>query len=121
MKLITLLLLALAWPAMANPWTVRQDTSSVNLPATFPGTPQLTGPRGIDAVQMDNSTANEVEINCSRTSTQAPGTNSVDSFYVAGNSTWSSPDGAGLGNACYWRTVSGTTSSGVIRVTVWGH
>ena len=125
MKTLLLLFLFPLCVMGANPYTYRIDTASVNVPATFPVSPQLTGPaNSIATVQVDNQTSSEIEINCSRTT--VPGTNSVDSFYVAGGTSWETPSPlpliqTPLSKVCWFRSVSGVISVGIIRVTAWGY
>lgn len=115
------LLLFLSSLALANPWTNRKDLSSSNLAATFgTGANQiLTGPQiGFKAVQVDNLGTGEIEINCTQGST--PSSNSADSWYVAAGEGWGSPDNTPLGKKCWWRSVSGTLSTGILKITGWG-
>lgn len=119
MKYLLLLLIPL-FVFASSAYTYRVDTSGSNLAATFPSSAQLTGPQvAFDAIQVDNSTGSEIEVNCSEGS--QPSSNSSDSFYVAGNTTWSTPPKSGLGKKCWMRSISGTISTGIIRLTGWGN
>lgn len=114
-----LLVLLVCSCSHAEPWTYRQNTASVNLAATFTTLPMLSGPSTkFSAMQIDNRTAGEIEVNCSRGS--VPGSNSTDSFYVDAYSAWVTPRGINLDRQCWLRSVSGTLSSGVIVLTGWG-
>jgi len=115
--------------AFANPWTYRLDTSSVNLAPTFGTTPILgvgatagtsTDLHKILLMQVDNNSTSEIEVNCATFATP-PSSNAINSIYVEGNTTWSGMNNTSLGNRCYWRSVSGTISSGIILLTVWGN
>lgn len=111
--------------AMANPYTYRVDTSTSNLSSSFPTTAQVSGPpTAIVMAQVDNSTASEIEVNCS--STSVPSSNSTNSIYVAGNTAWETPTGVSaiipaLAKSCWVRSISGTISSGIIRISIWGY
>ncbi len=122
---VFLLLLLIPIISYANPFTYRVDTSTTNIAATFPTTAQVSGPtNAIVMAQVDNSTGSEIEVNCTKLTT--PSSNSVDSFYVSGNTAWETPVGVSsiipaLGKYCWVRSVSGTISSGILRITVWGY
>lgn len=126
MKWLSLLMI-LSPPLLAtlNPITYRVDTSTSNLAPTFPVGPQLSGfPNSIVMVQIDNQSASEIEVNC--TSPTQPSSNSTNSLYVAGNTAWETPTGiplllSPLGKQCWMRSLSGTISSGVIRLSAWGY
>lgn len=123
MKLILFLLL---FPILsyASPWTSRVNAASTNIAATFPLVPQVTATNGLSAVQVDNQTASELEVNC--TSLTKPASDTITSFYVAGYTVWETPANMNLvpyplGKYCWYRSVSGTISTGVVRVTGWGY
>jgi len=118
MKLLLILLFCL--PAMANPWTHRQDISTETLLTSFNASVVLNGPKNsIYAIQVDNRTDRELEVNCSQGA--VPSNNSVDSFYVAPQTGWSTPDNIRLGKSCWWRAYTTGTSTGVVRLTIWGY
>ncbi len=116
---LLLLVLFVCTLGHAEPWTYRQDTASVALAATFTTLPKLTGPSTkFSAMQIDNRTGGEIEVNCSRST--VPGSNSIDSFYVDAYTSWVTPKGINLDRNCWVRSVSGSLSSGVWVLTGWG-
>lgn len=117
MKLLLALLLVLPTLANAAPWTYRVDTGTSTLTSSF-GAAQLTGPRQITSVQIDNGTVGEIEVNCSNGVT--PSSLSANSMYVGASTTLSTPESSSLGSVCFVRSVSGNLSGGVIRIIAWG-
>lgn len=108
----------------AVPTTVRYDLSSDNIAATFPSSPQLSGPaNSIVQVEVVNLSNFELEVNCS--SATQPSSNASNSFYVQANSAeqtpWTQMITVPLGKVCWLRSVNGTANVGTVTVTAWGY
>jgi hypothetical protein len=74
--------------------------------------------RPLHSVQVNNTSAFEVEVNCSQGAPPKT-TLAFDSFYVPGNSTISAPDNVHLGDRCFMRSFSGNISTGTIYLFGW--
>ena len=126
MKLVifALLLAANLSFGLTNPFPYRLDTSSTNLPATYPTSPQFTGPAtAFAAVDFCNGSSSEIEVNCSATS--SPLANAVGAIHIPASTCYSTRDLKSLitplGNQCWFRSFSGTISSGVIIAEGYGY
>lgn len=125
-----LMLCALSHGAASGyPVTYRLNLASTNLTATFPASPQIAMPNkvvSIDAFSTAGSTT-EIEINCSEYAqpTSTSGSVQTDSVSLVGGGYYSSPVGGAVplpfGPNCWFRSVSGTLSSGIFEVVAYGY
>lgn len=127
-----LLALLICIPAMAttsgNPFSYYLNTASTNLTATFPASPQLSGPTTrFASVDVVNTTGSPVEVNCSQTTvpTSTSGAIQASSFSVPAGTGYSTPINGLLPypmvNVCWVRSISGTISSGIVSIVGWGY
>jgi hypothetical protein len=99
----------------------RIATGSDNLTTSFPSVAQLTGFTQITAVQVNNSSNQEIEVNCNSNTQPTTCSNGLcQSFHVPPGSTVSSPQNVSLSGKCWLRANSSTATSGNIYVVGWG-
>jgi hypothetical protein len=125
MKKLLILILLLPQLAMATMFTGRVDFSVTNANTTyqkiqFNGNPTI---HQIISVTAANNAAAEVWVDCAGTSSLAPAANDASALDLAASgspgSAWALDD-AGLGNACYVKTQTGSLVLGILTVTVTG-
>jgi hypothetical protein len=105
-------------------YNYRLNTASTNLTASFPTVAQFSGPTTAFAeVDINNGSATDIEVNCAATS--VPSSNASNSFYVPAGISYNSSTTvavqAYMGNKCWFRSTSGTISSGVITAIGYGY
>lgn len=126
MKKILLILLLLPVMASARVASKRLDTSATNLTAHFAdASGAITAInnanfQSIDTLMIDNRSSSEIVVNCSSTLGVVPSDTSIANIYVNANESWSLPDSTGFTRYCYWRSFSGTISSGIVVITAIG-
>ena len=121
---LIILLIALPGFCAQYAFNYRQDFSSSSLSATFPSSPQFTGPASrFAAIDAVNTSEVDIEINCN--STSQPSSNASNSWYIPAGFSWSMPITALVAypalNTCYLRSTSGTISSGVLTINAEGY
>lgn len=123
MKYLFLVLTLLAFQriAVADVYTVRINSATTNIPTAFgqgSNSLVLQNIRNMRGVYIENRTAGEIAVNCSTSSGKTP--SSQQDIYVNAASAWSIGD-AGLGNACYIRSNTGSAiTSAVVVITAVG-
>lgn len=123
MKRILALLLLLPLLASAKVASVRLDTSSTNLTVHFAdasGKIALPSFVAINTLMIDNRTNGEVVVNCSLGLASVPSDTSVANVYIGPGEAYVPPDSAGFTPYCYWRSFSGTISTGIVAITAVG-